>query len=82
MQVASVPAYNAMQDATVEREAKCMVALFGIARCKTLWLGCKQSRQTRKFACFGGGRWKGYGRAGSAAGRPACLPFARLLAAK
>ena len=45
MQVASVPAYNAMQDATVEREAKCMVVCFGIARCKTLWLGCKQSRQ-------------------------------------
>ena len=66
--------YSAMLDAMVGREAKCMFASFGIARCKTLWLGGKEGRQTRKLACFGVARWKRYGWAGSTAGKLACLP--------
>ena len=58
----------------VAREVKCMFACFGIARCKTLWLGGKQSRLTRKFACFGVARWERYGWAGSKAGKLASLP--------
>ena len=66
--------YSAMLDAMVGPEAKCMFACVGIARCKTLWLGGKQERQTRKLACFGVARWKRYGWAGSKAGKLACLP--------
>ena len=51
--------YSAVQDGMVGREAKqAQVCLLWYSAMPAVWLCGKESRQTRKFACFGIARCK------------------------